>query len=123
MLVFKSDRYFKFWEYIISHGSLLLRSPATNGYDTNIDVIVKGMEYISIPYSFDGIEIHEFHMSEIAGENTPLRKDRDCFRFPDVHRVYKIFSEGFEYRIIASMLAVSEHDRPIMYSPFKIEND
>lgn len=48
------NRKFQFWEYKVSHGSLLLRSPKTaEGFETNVDIVFSGVEYISLPRHID----------------------------------------------------------------------
>jgi hypothetical protein len=42
----KSDRYFQLWEYQVSHGMLLLRSPRSPEHQTNLDVLFHGVEYV-----------------------------------------------------------------------------
>jgi len=43
------NREFNVWEYHVSHGSLLLRSPKRENVDTNIDIVFTGVEYICGP--------------------------------------------------------------------------
>src|ERR1700748_2462832 len=44
--IFKSDRYFTFFDFVISHGQLLLRSQKKDGIGNNIDIIFFGTTYI-----------------------------------------------------------------------------
>lgn len=41
----ESSRRFQLWEYRVSHGSLLIRSPRCPQERTNIDVIFDGAKY------------------------------------------------------------------------------
>ena len=49
VLDLSKNREFNIWEYHVSHGSLLLRSPKRENFDTNVDIIFAGVEYISGP--------------------------------------------------------------------------
>lgn len=39
-------RKFQFWEYLVSQGSLLIRSPFGKIHKTNIDIMFAGVKYI-----------------------------------------------------------------------------
>jgi hypothetical protein len=41
-------RAFQFWEYHVSHGRLLIRSPGVKGAEKNVDVIFHGVEFVSL---------------------------------------------------------------------------
>lgn len=57
-MLFSSNRNFRIWLYMVSHGTLLLRSPKIeNKIDTRIDVIFKPTIYINIPTELDGLSI------------------------------------------------------------------
>jgi hypothetical protein len=40
------SRRFQLWEYRVSHGSLLVRSPKGPDATTNVDLVFDGVEYI-----------------------------------------------------------------------------
>jgi hypothetical protein len=44
-----TDRAFQLWEYKVSHGSLLIRSPKGPEISTNIDLVCVGVEYPAAP--------------------------------------------------------------------------
>ncbi|POZ50297.1 hypothetical protein [Methylovulum psychrotolerans] len=52
-------RTFQLWEYHVSHGSLLIRSPKSLDEATNIDIICSGVDYLSAPRFIYNLEITE----------------------------------------------------------------
>jgi hypothetical protein len=57
---FRSDRTFQLWDYSVSHARMLLRSAASPGVPTNIDVVFFGVERVEIPTTMrGGLEIAE----------------------------------------------------------------
>jgi hypothetical protein len=44
-----ANRHFQLWEYRVSHGSLLIRSPQSEERKSNIDIIFAGVEYLEMP--------------------------------------------------------------------------
>jgi hypothetical protein len=43
------DRRFQLWEYRVSHGSLLIRSPKGPDAEMNIDLVFSGVEFVACP--------------------------------------------------------------------------
>lgn len=72
-------REFQLWEYRVSHGSLLIRSPAGPGFETSIDIICVGVEYLAAPRHLGEITVSEAtgaeieSLEEILGKKLPLR--------------------------------------------------
>jgi hypothetical protein len=76
---FKSKRIFRIWFYAVSHSTLILRSEKQYfdvdyniKYDdpnTTIDIILKGVDFISIPNRFDGIEVQKEGNKYIFNKN------------------------------------------------------
>src|SRR6266481_9193362 len=60
---FSSSRAFQVWEYQVSHGHLLIRSPRSPGtldepkQTTNVDLHFWGVDYFELPGILSGIEI------------------------------------------------------------------
>src|SRR4051794_11561024 len=63
MTLFKSDRPFQLWDYTVSHRQLLLRSPiaprtsTSPRFTTNVDLVFWGVESLSIPTWFEGLQV------------------------------------------------------------------
>ncbi len=56
---------FQIIDFSATHNQLLLRSFKTKNREYNIDIIIKGVEYILIPTFFQGIEISVLENEEI----------------------------------------------------------
>jgi hypothetical protein len=54
-----SNRKFKLWDYDVSHRQLLLRSPKSEKFDTNLDIIFLDVSYCNIPTSLAGLALAE----------------------------------------------------------------
>ena len=107
----KSDRHFQVWEYLISHGQLLLRSPKfvgtleTPGQATNIDLVFVAVEYLSLPTTLKGIEFVEPTNKEINEAKKKLGRDLYISE-----RVIVILSAGQRYFIVGIRATTSEND-------------
>jgi hypothetical protein len=118
----QSDRTFKLWEYQISHGQLLVRSPKAPATETspealtNLDLICLGVEYMAVPRFFRGLEIVPPTPDEIQNLEVLLGKAIS----PDNVRILK--SEGKRFPIVASSCSTSENDWDIFESPFEFRS-
>ncbi|MFI1745530.1 hypothetical protein [Thalassobellus sediminis] len=65
---YQSNRKFRIWHYIVSHSTLIIRSEKQYEdveypvkYDPNctLDIELSGVEFISLPDSFDGLKIRK----------------------------------------------------------------
>ncbi|WP_337965873.1 hypothetical protein [uncultured Flavobacterium sp.] len=107
-MLYKSNRYFRIWIYIVSHSSLLLRSEMLYSddkdyspeYSFNIDIEIWDVQYIGIPTSIDNLEI-----KEIAIELLPLDIDKDLCKFG--RKAFEISSNNKKYYIIAGGLIIA----------------
>ena len=54
---FSSERRFRLCDYSISHSQLLIRSPKSDNYENNIDLIFQGVFYLSIIDTLYGIKV------------------------------------------------------------------
>lgn len=50
-------RSFQLWEYRVSHGELLIRSPADDTHDRNVDILFTGVRLIMAPRRLREIQI------------------------------------------------------------------
>lgn len=105
-------RRFQLWEFHVSHGSLLIRSPAAQESMTSIDIICVGVEYISAPRHLREVTIVQPTAEEIQSLEKVLQKS-----LPPSH-VWIMQSAGQRFTIVASALQVREHSGEIFDSPF-----
>jgi hypothetical protein len=115
MTAYISRRTFQLWEYHVSHGSLLVRSPSsvTEGIRTNVDIICTGVEYIALPRFIRGVEILEACPEELQRLKIVLGKDI----VPSSVRVLK--SKEQRFQIVAATFVIEENERDIFDSPFQ----
>ena len=59
-------RQLQLWEYHVSHGSLLLRSPEGVGHRGTVDIICTGVQYVAVPRHAGEIEVAGATVEEIA---------------------------------------------------------
>jgi len=112
MIASYPNRKFQFWEYKVSHGSLLLRSPKDMENDVNIDLMFAGVEFVSLPR----------HMKGIALEHGALA-DVEAVSKSHGHRekggnVFVIVSGGRRYFVISATCQVAETEMDIFDTPF-----
>ena len=106
------SRRFQLWEYRVSHGSLLVRSPKGPDATTNVDLVFDGVEYICCPRMLRGAELVEATPEDIQR----VRRDVGEVREPD--RLFVLVSGGARYFVVASSCRVDEHTADIFDSPF-----
>jgi hypothetical protein len=114
MLSLIKGRRFKLWEYRVSHGSLLVRSPAGPEFDTNIDIISVGVEYISIPcYLGEILSIAEPTQDESRDAERVLQR-----RLTPPLRAWIFECQTGRFMLVGVSLKVQEHHGDIFESPF-----
>jgi hypothetical protein len=106
------DRIFQLWEYKVSHGSLLIRSPKGPGISQNIDLVCVGVEYVAAPTYFRGFELQEPTSDEVKCLCHLLGKAIS----PE--RVRIVVSMQQRFPIVAVSFRILEHDSDIFDSPF-----
>lgn len=115
----KTERVFKVWEYKVSHGQLLIRSPKTPATETspefltNIDSVCLGVEYMALPRAFRGLELLLPTPDEIRHLEGFLGKALA----PDYIKV--LASGGKRFSVVASSFSLSENIWDIFESPFE----
>ena len=107
-----ADRVFQLWEYKVSHGSLLIRSPKGPEISKNIDLICVGVDYFATPCQFRGLDLTEGTVEEIKSLSHLLGEDIQ----PSNVRV--IVSEGRRFPIVAVSFRISENEDDIFHGPF-----
>ena len=108
-----ADRNFQLWEFKVSHGSLLIRSPKETGTPTNIDLICTGVEYFEMPRHLLGLTTQEASTEEMTRLSNILRRKLDS------SSIRIIVSQGHRFPIVAASFRLSENDSDIFESPFK----
>ena len=118
----RSDRTFQVWEYQISHGQLLIRSPKAPATETspefltNIDLVCLGVEYMAIPRSLRGLELSVPTSDEVRGLEALLGKTIK----PENIKI--LASEGKRFPVVASIFSLWENDWDIFESPFEFRS-
>ena len=56
--LFESRRQFQLWRYVVSHGQLLLRSNPSSRHKSRIEVLFKGVEWLNLPTTLNGLAIY-----------------------------------------------------------------
>lgn len=105
------DRRFQLWEYRVSHGALLIRSPKGLDAEMNIDFVFTGVEYIACPRMLRGVALASAtpeDMRRVAEEFGPVVA-------PD--QVFVLLSAGTRHLVVAASCHVSENMDDIFYSP------
>jgi hypothetical protein len=110
MIAIFRDRKFQLWEYKVSHGSLLIRSPKSPSETNNIDLIFVGVEFVQLPRHLDGIVIEEGNKSDLA-LSTKLK-------LRSTSKVFVISSAGERHLIAAAAIKICENEVDIFDSPF-----
>jgi hypothetical protein len=117
-----SDRNFQVWEYQVSHGQLLIRSPKAPATKiaperlTNIDIVCVGVEYMALPRALARLRIAEASLDEVQQLEDLLGKTIK----PETIRIFE--SDGRRFPVIAVAVSVSENDWDIFESPFKFRS-
>lgn len=106
------DRRFQLWEYKVSHGSLLVRSPRGPEVEHNIDLMFAGVEYLSSPRHLRGLELDHGDQSDVDTAVAALGREA----VPE--RVFVLTSEGRRHLVVAAGYRIREHRGDIFDSPF-----
>lgn len=106
------NRTFQLWEYRVSHGSLLIRSPQGTDSKVNVDLVCSGVEYLAVPRFLRGLEIVE-----------PTQEELQCLerllsRPLSASTVRILASSGQRFPIVAASFKLGENERDICESPF-----
>lgn len=107
-----ANRMFQLWEYRVSHGSLLIRSPQGPDSRKNVDILCAGVEYLATPRFLRGLEIVEPTLEELQSLEKKLGKSLS------VSTVRIFASSGQRFPVVASSFKLEENERDIFDSPF-----
>ena len=105
-------RSFQLWEYKVSHGSLLIRSPKKGEQKYNVDIKFFGVEYLAAPRHLKEITITDAVEEEMQSLGDILGSP------PDQNKVYVLESHKNRHLIVAAGLKVEANELDIFDSPF-----
>ncbi len=105
-------REFQLWEYHVSHGSLLIRSPAGVGRRGTVDIICSGVQYIAAPRHVGEIEVAGPTAEEIECMERILGKK---IQLPE--QVYVLAGPRGRFPLVAVSLSIQEHRGSFFKSP------
>jgi hypothetical protein len=115
-------RVFKLWEYQVSHGQLLIRSPKSPATPsapeqlTNVDLVCLGVEYLAVPRLFRGLELVSPTHEELGELEVLVGSKLE----PADVRI--LLSQGRRFPVVASSFTLSENDWDIFESPFEFRS-
>jgi len=112
MIASYPTRHFQLWEYKVSHGSLLVRSPRKPTIQTNIDIIFVGVEFIGTPRHFNGIDLMQGTQDDVKSAGATLGREVQA------EQVFVLISEGSRYFVVATACKLDENEGDIFDSPF-----
>jgi hypothetical protein len=113
MSALTKGRIFQLWEYYVSHGSLLIRSPAGPGTETSVDIVCVGVEYLAAPRYLDEITVCPATGAEVERLESILQKKLS----PPLH-AWVLESASERFLLVGVALNVREHHGDIFESPF-----
>jgi hypothetical protein len=105
-------RTFQLWEYHVSHGSLLIRSPRSLDEATNIDIICSGVYYLSAPRYIPNLEITEPTVEEFQYLQTVIHHP------VPMSYIHVLVSNGNRFLVVAASFRIVENTSDIFDSPF-----
>lgn len=108
-----ANRTFQLWEYRVSHGSLLIRSPQGADVKKNVDLVFTGVEYLGAPRFMRGVDVVEPTIEELRHLEQMLGKQLTA------STVVILASAGQRFPIVAASFKVEENERDIFESPFE----
>jgi|ERR1035437_2127079 hypothetical protein len=103
--IFKSERYFIVFDYLVSHGQLLLRSDKRKGYQKNIDIIFFDTTFVQMFTMLYGITI-----SIVDNLKTINYKSVNNYLNQEENVLFEIISGEEKYYIAASFVKVFENE-------------
>ena len=105
-----SKRTFQLWEYHVSHGLLLIRSPQGPESNVNFDLICIGVEYMEIPRFLRGLQICEPTAKELQELERRLGKSLA------VNEIHILLSGDRRFKLVAAKIWLEENELDIFES-------
>jgi hypothetical protein len=106
-------RVFQFWEYNVSHGSLLVRSPSKDEHGPNVDILCTSTTYVELPRFMPKLQIVDANPEEIAKAQKLLGRQ---FHGPETVRIFLVSDVLFV--VVAATLHIRENIGFHSSSPF-----
>jgi len=116
--IFKSDRYFIVFDYLVSHGQLLIRSDKRKGGKENIDIIFFDTSFVQLFTMLFGITIRRVDKSKVANYIS-LNK----YLSEEENNLFEIKSGEEKYYIAASFVRVFENQLEFNETSLGYENN
>jgi hypothetical protein len=112
-------RSFELWDFTVSHGQLLIRSPRGSDEQHNTDIVFAGVKYSELPVNLGKVTLEEPTEDDFAH----IRR-----RFPEEFDLpTKLFvlcgAKEMRYYVVAAYCKVSENDLEITESPLRRKFD
>lgn len=105
---------FQVWDYVISHGQLLIRSPRSSEQDFNLDILFVGVSYLEIP-----VYLGEFQFDEANFRDLEHLKQRYPFEFYASTKVFVLATQKFRYYIVAAHCTLKRNELEMLESPLQ----
>lgn len=103
--IFISERYFVLFDYLVSHGQLLLRSDKRKGYDFNLDVIFYDTHFIQMFSMLNGISIRLIDKPPVL-----YYENITTYLKYENNNIFEIESAGEKFFIAASYVRIFENN-------------
>lgn len=107
---FHSARAFMLWDYNVSHRQVLFRSPRNDEFNTNIDVVFWGVDYLTAPTRLSSLHVAPATSAHVASVEQHLQHPVEFVR------LFLIISGGIEFFVIADGSKVLENTLDIFDS-------
>ncbi|MDR1427424.1 MAG: hypothetical protein LBJ08_06670 [Bifidobacteriaceae bacterium] len=99
------DRKFQTWQFTVSLGSLLVRSPRGSDGQFNVDIMFRGVRYMALPLLFPrGLEVSRGDASDYAVVAAAVGD------VVEPQKVFALVSDGRRYLVDAVVCVVDEND-------------
>jgi|SRR5215469_2455402 len=106
-------RSFKVWEYKVSHGMLLVRSPKNlPAPERNIDIMLAGIDYFDLPGSCKTLELDDASAEDVAFVEDRLGKRVAA------KNIFVFICDSRRHVVVAAGIKVAETEMDLFQSPF-----
>jgi hypothetical protein len=106
-----ANRSFQVWDYAVSHGMLLIRSPG-EGEQSTIDLVFHGTQFMSVPRHIGEMSVHD------GDANARLVLASLWPNFTDKDEVFVISCDGANHYVVAAGMKVTEHHNGVFWNAF-----
>jgi hypothetical protein len=104
--IFESNRYFTVFDFILSHGQLLLRASKDDDNNKNIDIAFFGVRYIQLFTSLFGVSIRLVDLNKDIVNYDSV----SSFLNGDGNHLFEIVTKSEKFYIAASHFKVYENE-------------